>query len=174
MNNLGISFQGKSILVAEDDDILRDTVGAEFEMQGARVFSAADGRAAFNITIHEKIDGIVSDIRMPGGDGIELLKHVKEVSCSVPVLMFMTGFADLSISEAYQLGAEAILRKPFNLDELLEAAGRMLLPKMDRWNIPSSANLPGYKIERTYSSLGRGCQIERTPTRKRGALYKNG
>ena len=65
---------------------------------------------------------------MPGGTGIDLLKVVKTKNVHSPPMILMTGFADVSDEEAYHLGAEAFMGKPFKLEDLLEVAFQLLTP----------------------------------------------
>ena len=60
---------------------------------------------------------VVSDIRMPGGDGSELLVSIKKFNPLTPRVIFITGYADLPLEEAYQQGTEAIILKPFQRKE---------------------------------------------------------
>lgn len=130
-------LKNKTILIVEDDEVLRESLIMEFEFQGARVLSADSGDAGFEIVKSgEKIDAILSDVRMPNGNGAELLKKVKALNVEFPVMMFMTGYTDLSLPEAYDLGAEAILPKPFDLDELHALMKRIMTPKTIRWEPP--------------------------------------
>jgi CheY-like chemotaxis protein len=82
---------------------------------------------------------------MPGGDGVELLRNIKKLHHAVPVVMLITGFSDLSREEAYHLGAEAILAKPFDLDEIDLAVERILTPREVRW----ASEVDAGKIKRT-------------------------
>jgi CheY-like chemotaxis protein len=124
----GVPLSGKTILVAEDDDVLREMLVMEFEMQGARVFEASDGLAAFELIFREKVDGI------------ELLKRVKKVDYAIPLLMFITGFSDVSAADIFDLGADALLPKPFDLDDLVGTTARMLKPKVIRWGDPADCD----------------------------------
>jgi CheY-like chemotaxis protein len=127
-------FKGKSLLIVEDENDLREPLVEEFENLGCRVFEACNGADAFEIIKKEKIDAVISDIRMPGGDGIELLKNIKSIHHACPVVMLITGFSDLSKEDAYHLGAEAILSKPFDLDEIDLAVQRILTAREVRWD----------------------------------------
>lgn len=127
-------LKNKTILIVEDDEALRESLIMEFEYHGGHVLAAASGNEAIEIIKKgEKIDAILSDVRMPNGNGVDLLKQVKDLNVEVPVMMFMTGFTDLSVPEAYHLGAEAILPKPFELDDLHDLMRRIMTPKTLRW-----------------------------------------
>lgn len=147
-------LNGKKILIAEDETDLREPLAIEFESFGCKVFQAKNGREAFDIVQKEKLDAVISDIRMPGGDGIELLKRIKEFSHEFPVVMLITGFSDLTNQEAYNMGAEAILSKPFDLDEIDNAVARILTPKDELWAAKIDETKIKIKIHRTFSALG--------------------
>ena len=140
-------FKGKRLLVVEDEADLREPLMLEFESLGCIVFGAGNGKEALEIVKAEQLDAIISDIRMPGGDCVELLKSVKAIQHNFPVVMLITGFADLSREEAYHLGAEAILTKPFNLDEIDAVVERILTPKEILWQRSPDPKTVKSKIE---------------------------
>jgi CheY-like chemotaxis protein len=131
-------IKGKTILVVEDEEDLREPIAMELESLGATVLQAANGVKAFEILQKQKVDAVISDIRMPGGDGVALLKNIKTQDHTFPVVMLITGFSDLSREDAYHLGAEFILSKPFDLDDIVEAVSRILTPKAVLWNQPDA------------------------------------
>ena len=107
------------VYVIDDDDAMRDSLqflldSANFE---TRLFETAQ---AFLEALPAITSGcVVSDIRMPGIDGIELLKRVKSAKVSLPVII-MTGHGDIPLAvEAMKLGAIDFLEKPFEDDRLL-------------------------------------------------------
>jgi CheY-like chemotaxis protein len=69
----------------------------------------------------------VTDIRMPGGDGIELLRKIKAANREFPVVV-MSAYSDVSRNEAIELGADAVFSKPFNLENLRMTALGLLKP----------------------------------------------
>ena len=83
-----------------------------------------------------EIDLIITDVRMPVMNGISLLKKVKASGVHTPHVIFITGFADIEAREAYDLGAEALLEKPFELDDLINAAKRSLAERDELWQTP--------------------------------------
>ncbi len=68
---------------------------------------------------------VISDIRLPGRTGIDLLKEIKVRWPAMPVIL-ITGFADISTKEALELGAADIIRKPFDFERLLAAVEKCL------------------------------------------------
>lgn len=144
---------GKSLLIVEDEIELREPLVMEFESLGCKVFEASNGVKGFDIVCRERIDVVISDIRMPGGDGIQLLKNIKARGAHTPVVMLITGFSDVSFEETYSLGAEAILSKPFDLDEIEEAVERLLTPMEERWAVQSDPAKIRQHIQRSFQSL---------------------
>ena len=141
-------FIGKNILIVDDEPALREILREEFEYQGATVSEAANGKSALQHLKTSPCDLVISDIRMPGGDGIGLLRGIQAESLPVSVFLFMSGFSDLTIDEAYDLGAAAVLAKPFELDSILEQAEFNLLPIEERF-LETDAGAPAPKAQMT-------------------------
>lgn len=124
----------KIILVVDDEADLRDIVASELEFMGAKVFTAENISVAKGILKENEIDLVISDIRMPGGTGIDLLEHIKSKHSIVLPVILITGFADITTEGAYALGAEALIHKPFRLDDLIQAAERFSQGPMGRFD----------------------------------------
>lgn len=152
MKNLE-SLRGKTLLIVEDEADLREPLAMEFESLGCKVFEAPNGVEGFDIVCREKIDVVISDIRMPGGDGIEMLRKIKARDHLAPVVMLITGFSDVSREEAYDLGAESILSKPFDLDAIEEAVERLSLPTEAHWKQVSERDPRAKPLERIFATL---------------------
>ncbi|MGE3611335.1 MAG: response regulator [Bacteriovoracaceae bacterium] len=129
------SLTGKTLLVVDDEIDLRDIVASELEFSGAKVFRAENIINAERIIKENKVDVVISDIRMPSGTGIELLDHLKEHNVEIPPVILITGFADISPEEAYDKGAEVLMSKPFKLDDLIKTVFRYSHPVDQRFNI---------------------------------------
>lgn len=121
-------LRDKNVLVVDDEVDLREIVASELDFMGAHVDQAGNITAADSILKQKDIDLIISDIRMPGGTGVELLKTVKARNIFNPPVILITGFADITTEEAYAEGAEALLNKPFQLDELIQVSARLIQP----------------------------------------------
>lgn len=128
-----ISLKGKTILVVDDEMGYREILSDEFISEGAEVITAENGEEAIALYQSRKIDVVISDVRMSGGSGIELLDRVKTLNAHVPVIMLITGFSDFLPEHAYNLGADAVFSKPCKLQTLVEAVQRALLPEEERW-----------------------------------------
>ena len=107
----------KKVLVVDDEVLICDLCRSLFEDEGVEVKTAFSGKDAIDIIKAEEFDFILSDIRMPKGDGVQFKKELNELGDSTPFL-FMTGFSDLTYDQARELGALGILKKPFDFEEL--------------------------------------------------------
>lgn len=116
-----INLKDFNVMVVDDDEGLRTTLCNFFADECAHVFCASNGEEALQIALVEKIDLILSDIKMPVMDGIELLKsiHTGEHD-TVPLVLLMSGQSDLDLAGALALGAQGLLKKPFKFQTLLE------------------------------------------------------
>jgi DNA-binding NtrC family response regulator len=110
---------GKRILVVEDDPGLRFTMTDNLEEAGFSVTAADDGAEAIRILESEMFDVVVTDIRLPGKDGLEVLREAKKKSPS-PSVIIVTSYGSIeSAVAAMKLGAEDYLTKPFSMEEFL-------------------------------------------------------
>jgi len=126
-------FNGKKFLVVDDEPDLREILRDELEFAGGELSEAENGVAAFQLASEKVFDAILSDIRMPGGDGMTLARKIKERPGKNPVVFLVTGFADFTPAEAYDIGVEGFIYKPFNLGPVLENLQRALEEPAVRW-----------------------------------------
>lgn len=117
------------ILIAEDEDItLKHTLYA-LKKAGYEAIGVGDGLEAVEKLKASAYDLLITDLKMPGMDGLSLLGEVSQKYPDMPV-MIVTGFGSIdSAVEAMKRGAEDYLTKPFNLDELVLKVGRILQKK---------------------------------------------
>jgi DNA-binding response OmpR family regulator len=144
--------RGKKILIVDDEEDLREIISFEFELIGFDIAVAENGRKGFEAFQREKPDVVLSDIRMPGGDGLELLKRIKSENPFYPPVLLMTGFADLSDEDTYLLGADFIFAKPFDSADLLHGVTNALIPFHERMN-QSSNITPATKLDINLSTF---------------------
>ena len=108
-----------TILLVDDEANMRHMLAALLAKHGYIVAQAADGTAALEMITEQDFDYVLSDVRMPGMDGLELLKRIIEGESSATVIMMSAyGTAELAI-EAMKQGAYDYISKPFKLDEVL-------------------------------------------------------
>jgi DNA-binding NtrC family response regulator len=114
-----------SVLVIDDNADLAENIAEILEEYGVGVQLAGDAKQALACFDDRKWSLVVTDVRMPGIDGLELLSLIKERSPGTPVLV-MTGFADRdTVARAHHSGALAVVHKPIDLDAFLELVERV-------------------------------------------------
>jgi CheY-like chemotaxis protein len=107
-----------AVLFVEDEPFLRESMGAWLARKARRTLCAQDGAEALEILGANKIDLLLTDVRMPRMDGIALLKKMREAELR-PRVILVTAFNDLAPREARKLGVDAIVEKPIDRGELL-------------------------------------------------------
>lgn len=106
------------ILIADDESSIRETIAEFLSSEGFETQTASDGHAALEIIKNGSIDILISDVRMPGMDGIELIKQVNTYASDTLVIL-MTAFASVETAiQALRSGAADYMLKPLDLDEL--------------------------------------------------------
>ncbi len=106
------------ILVVDDERNIREIVSMVFEKDGHEVFKASTSEEAIEYLDSEIFDVVISDIKLPGINGIELLKIIKDKSGDIPVILITAYASTSSAIEALKNGAEDYIIKPFDIDEL--------------------------------------------------------
>jgi len=117
----------RKILVIEDDDVSRELMGLALLKRGYQVTVAEDGVRGYDTALFLRPDLIITDIRMPGADGIHVVRRVRDTPSleKTPILVttaFGTGGATFSL----QLGANAYEPKPIDLQSFLATVERLL------------------------------------------------
>ena len=113
-----------TVLVVDDKEMMRDSVASTLQRAGLTVLTAPDGQVAMELIARRRPDAVVTDLRMPGLTGIELLERVAEIDDDLPVIV-MTAYAAVdSAVKAMKLGAFDYITKPFEGDELVIAVKR--------------------------------------------------
>ena len=114
------------VLIVDDKELMRDSVGATLRRAGFTVAAAAGGAAALELAAQRRPNAVVTDLQMPGMSGIELLEKLNELDGDIPVVM-MTAFGTIETAvEAMKLGAFDYITKPFEGDELVIAVKRAI------------------------------------------------
>ncbi len=112
------------ILVADDDEIARDVVLSLLSNEGYSVVSAVDGLDALRMLRMEEINLVITDLIMPGADGIEVLKYAIRSNPDIAVVLLTAyGTLDNTLS-AIKEGAYDYLTKPFKVMEIISIADR--------------------------------------------------
>lgn len=108
-----------SVLIVDDEPDITELFESEFQEFGFSTFCAADIHAAKIILQSNTIDVVLSDVRMPGGNGMELLKWVRAHCPPSLIFLIMTGYSDVSLAEALSLGAHGLFAKPIDLEKVI-------------------------------------------------------
>lgn len=114
------------ILVLEDDKELNRTVCAFLNNSGYEAVGCLNANEAYDALYENTIDLIVSDIMMPGVDGFEFARNVRDVNNDIPIL-FMTARDDIASKQrGFRIGVDDYMVKPIELDELFLRIGALL------------------------------------------------
>lgn len=105
------------ILIVDDEIDLCEFMKCELEDQGFQCFAAHSADEALRIYGKERPDIVISDVRMPKKNGVQLLQEIRATG-NYPIFVFMTGFSDVSLKEVYQQGACGLFAKPLDLELL--------------------------------------------------------
>jgi len=109
-------MNNSSILVVDDDSTLREAIAEALALEGYQVATASDSEVAHRFIDKEQPDMVISDLRMPGGSGLDLLRKCREKNTNLPfLLMSAYGEVDDAVS-AMREGAIDFITKPFDLD----------------------------------------------------------
>ena len=122
-------IEGKVLLVDDEEQFL-DALSQRLEARGLKVDAVTSGEDALNQVEDRNFDAIIVDLAMPGIDGIETLKRIKEKRPDLEIII-LTGHATVKSGiEAMKLGADDFLEKPVDLNELLEKIGEAKSKRM--------------------------------------------
>ena len=125
------------ILLAEDDASMREYLQRALQRVGYEVEAVGDGSEALPLLEKERFDLLLTDIVMPEMDGIELAQRASEMAPEMRV-MFITGFAAVTLKAGKQVPQARVLSKPFHL--------RDLVLEVDRMFQSENAGFNGFKV----------------------------
>ena len=117
--------QDFSILIVDDEPDLREILSFDFERIGYQVDTAAGGTEAFEKFKKRAFDLVITDIRMPLGDGLTLLKDIKILKKAIPVIC-ITGFSEVTSATMLEQGASGVFEKPFDRKKLHQTVLKIL------------------------------------------------
>jgi len=106
------------ILVADDEKSMRELLAIMLKTDGHEVTVAERGEQALDLVRREPFDLVITDVRMPKVDGLEILKVVKESAPETAVIMISAFSSIETVGEAMKLGADDYISKPFKIDEI--------------------------------------------------------
>jgi len=106
-------LKDKRVLVVDDEEMLREVLTDALQMMGADVLAAPNGTVALALIRQSRPQLVITDIRMPDGDGLFLLAAIMSDPLPRPQVIVCTAFGDIDESEALARGAYALFMKPF-------------------------------------------------------------
>lgn len=108
----------RKLLIVDDQNGIRILLVELFNSEGYQTYQAANGKMALAIVEQENPDLVLLDMKIPGMDGLEILRRIKKIRPETKVIM-MTAYGELDmIKEARETGALTHFTKPFDIDEL--------------------------------------------------------
>jgi DNA-binding NtrC family response regulator len=108
----------RRVLIVDDDHLVRDALRFALEDAGYDVWAVAHGADALAVLESQAVDIVLSDIFMPGMNGFELLKQIRQRRPDVPVIL-VTGFGNIEMArQALKEGATDFITKPYNVSEI--------------------------------------------------------
>ena len=131
----------KKILVVEDERTIADILVFNLEREGYEAIAAGDGPAGLKSALEDEPDLILLDVMLPGMDGFEVLRRVREKS-QVPVIMLTALDEETDKVEALDMGADDYITKPFSMRELMARVKANM-----RRTVPPEAEPPAAAVE---------------------------
>ena len=117
-----------SILVVDDEPVLRLTFSIVLKQTGATVHVAEHGLDALHVLEREHVDVILSDKQMPEMDGLTMIQTLRQCGNTVPVVFFVNGVSSESPAEMERLGVAQTVTKPLHPAELVKIMTRVVAP----------------------------------------------
>lgn len=114
-----------TILVVDDEPGIRTMIQFELTQQGHQILTADSGAAALDVLKGARVDLILTDMRMPQMDGLDLVVQVRKALPQVPIVL-MTGFVEDRVREVQKYNLSATLNKPFTIDQMNDVVGKIL------------------------------------------------
>lgn len=130
--------QDNTILIVDDEPMLREIMSEWMASEGYSVLTAKNGADALRVLEANRVDAIVTDVRMPVMDGITLLRTLKASADNATPAIVVSGFSDITLREALDLGVETMLPKPFTHNQLLSSIRRLLTRREELWGLPAA------------------------------------
>ncbi len=116
----------KRILIIEDDEEMRSLLREFLNDEGYETDSADNGLEAYRRLVRELFDLIITDIRMPGLTGLDILPRMRKLQPAAPIIVITAFGSEEVCRKAYQRGATLYLEKPIHLENLKELIQRMV------------------------------------------------
>jgi DNA-binding response OmpR family regulator len=121
-----VSTKTPVILIVDDEPLLTEVFKDLFEDYNVEVLTANCGNEAIGILKKSEIDFVISDVKMANGDGIKLLRFVRNELSKTPPVLLVSGYTQYSELELMEMGAIGLLAKPMEFGEIVKIASEYL------------------------------------------------
>ena len=153
---------GETVLIVEDDAAMLRGLKDNFEFEGYRVLTAADGRRGLDIALAGRCELIVLDIMLPEVNGYEICRRVRRDGMEMPIIMLTAKGQESDIVLGLNVGADDYVTKPFGINELLARANALL--RRRRGSSPAVVEFGPYRLDLASRRLMRGrSEVPLTP-----------
>lgn len=119
-NNSMFNFKDVKVLIVDDEEYLREILLEAFTLYGADVSLANSGHEALQKNSENDYDIVISDLRMPNGDGITLFSGINKMNKPLPLLFACSAFNDLTAENMKKLHVLKVFNKPFEIEGMLK------------------------------------------------------
>lgn len=156
---------GKTVLIVEDEQNIVDILSFNLEREGYDTLEAYDGNTGLQLALEQNPDLVLLDLMLPGMDGFEVCRRIRETGSAVPILMLTAREEETDKVLGLELGADDYITKPFGMRELLARV---------KANIRRSAMAPA-QGEQAQPDPGRRLELGRvTVDLEKATVYKDG
>ncbi|WP_424578638.1 EAL domain-containing response regulator [Arcobacter sp. 7ABA8] len=114
-----------SILYVEDDTTVRESLSSTLKLLAKKIYTANDGLEALDVLKTNKIDLIITDIKMPNLDGLELSKRIQDLDLNIPILITTAHDEIDYFHKAIELNVDAFITKPLNITSLIQSITKL-------------------------------------------------
>lgn len=110
----------KKVLIVDDEEDIREVLAEFCEILGAVPFIAENGEEGLNIFKKEKLDLIISDLKMPDMDGFEFVEKIRKLDKNIPIAIISGYIDEIHKNKIVEKGANFYIEKPFKIKDLKE------------------------------------------------------
>jgi two-component system C4-dicarboxylate transport response regulator DctD len=145
-----------TVLIVDDEETLRQSASEWLALSGFETETAAGASAALARLAEKRFDALISDVRMPGMDGLALLDAALKADSGLPVIL-LTGHGDIALAvEAMRAGAHDFLEKPYDADHLVAVLRRAVATRRMNDELERLRESAGLDIEQRFVGVSRG------------------
>jgi len=156
------------VLVVDDNEAVRALIVKVLSVEGHRCVTAKDGSEAIKATIENSFDAVITDIVMPGMDGITLTRELSKEHEKLPIMILTGHDVQYSPESAIAAGAREFIRKPFSVDEFIIRFRKMMRDHEMACTVEAKKNQIIFTIHTEFAEKIE--RLEREVGRLRGAL----